>query len=74
MKISTPQLIDRMFKQKNHVFEASLNNGFFNAMHFLRWGGRKIFDCGIDSADISWAPNEFNAFYEQAFWQIDQII
>lgn len=58
----------------NRYVEASLNNGMFNATHLVRFGGRKIFDIGIDSQEVSWKVEEFVSFYEMSFWKIDQIV
>lgn len=63
-----------LVNRRGCIIEASLNNGIFNATHFLRWGGRKIFDCGIDSRDISWSLEDFRTFYENAHWRIDQVV
>jgi len=72
-KVNTKELLEIMINLQNHTIEASLNNGTFNATHFLRFGGRKVYDCGIDSADISWNIDEFLRHYPQAFWKIEQI-
>jgi len=71
-KIKTTPLVALL--RKGRVIEASLNNGIFNATHFLRFGGRKIFDYGIDSSAMSWKPQEFVDFYSRAVWRIDQIV
>lgn len=73
-KISTNEIIKLVTRNKNKVYEISLNNGVFNATHFLSYGGKKIYDIGIDSKEIKWFPNEFISFYSRAFWIIDQII
>lgn len=57
-----------------HTIEASLNDGSFNATHLLTFEGRKIFDCGIDSAEVSWDIEVFSAFYSQAHWRVDQLV
>ncbi len=73
-KLSTNEIIKLVTKNKNNVYEISLNNGIFNATHFLSYGGKKIYDTGIDSKVTKWFPNEFISFYPRAFWIIDQII
>lgn len=73
-KISTQQLIALQKKHKNSYFEVSLSNKYFRATHFMTFGGKKIYDTGIDSKDVKWTPNEFLEFYPRAFWKIDQII
>lgn len=62
-----------LVKNSNYV-EASLNDGIFNATHLIRFGGRKFFDTGIDSKEVSWKENDFLNFYTLANWKIDQII
>jgi len=73
-KISTRNMVGILSARRTRWLEASLNNGTFNATHFLRFGGRKIFDCGIDSEEVSWDIESFLAFYSQAYWRIDQIV
>lgn len=71
-KVKSQELL-RLARQYKYI-EASLNNGFLNATHLVRFGGRKYFDTGIDSQEISWTEKEFLSFYEKSFWKIDQII
>ncbi len=73
-KLSTKELMATLITNRDRVIEASLNDGVFNATHVLRYGGRKIFDCGIDSEVISWRPKDFLDFYPSAFWLIDQVV
>lgn len=73
-KKSSQDLIQLLLLFKGRTIEASLNNGIFNATHFLNYGGKKIFDCGIDDAPMSWYPQEFLAFYPKSIWGIDQIV
>ncbi len=70
--IQTTELVKLLYYNK--FIEASLNDGIFNATHFIRFGGRKIFDTGIDSREVSWNEAEFVSFYEKSFWKIDQIL
>lgn len=74
MKVPTKQLLDLIIKEKHRVVEASLNNGAFNATHFLWFQRNNIWDSGIDGATTSWKPNEFLALYPKAYWKIDQIV
>ncbi|MBI3787902.1 MAG: hypothetical protein HY276_06555 [Ignavibacteriales bacterium] len=74
MKIPTKQLLELIAKEKHRVIEASLNNGTFNATHFLSFRQGKIVDTGIDSATAHWKPDDFLAFYPTAYWKIDQIV
>lgn len=73
-KISTSRLIKLVTANIDRVFEVSLNDGIFNATHFLSFGGRKLYDTGIDSQEMTWLPDEFVSFYRDAFWKIDQIV
>ena len=73
-KIHTKQLLALVMERRNRVVEASLNDGTFNVTHFLRFGGRRIFDCGIDITIVAWKHEEVTTFYSWAFWQIDQIV
>ena len=74
VKISTNSLVRLLTADKNVDFEVSLNNGVFNATHFLRFGGRKIYDIGIDSQQSLWNISEFTAWYNEANWLVDQIV
>lgn len=74
MKIPTKQLLELIAKEKHRVIEASLNNGIFNATHFLWFRRNTIWDSGIDGATTPWKPDEFLALYSKAFWKIDQIV
>lgn len=67
-------MVEKMISNKGRHFEAGMDNGFFCATHFLCFGGRKIYDTGIDSQDIIWKPQEFVDFYRFAYWKIDQIV
>ena len=73
-KIPTSQLIELLKAKRDSVFEVSLSNQFFKATHFIYFGGRKLFDTGIDSQETTWLPDEFLRFYPQAFWTIEQIV
>ena len=73
-KIPTCELIELMIANKNKFFEISLNNGIFNATHFVRFGGRKLYDTGIDSIEVKWNPDEFQKFYSKAKWVINQVV
>jgi hypothetical protein len=73
-KISTKLLLTQLEKNKGKVFEVSLNNGFFNATHFLSWGGKLLYDTGIDSQEIKWIRKDFLNWYSEAYWVIEQII
>jgi hypothetical protein len=74
MRVTTTKLIQLLTWLPKHTIEASLNYGATNMTHFLEFGGRKIFDIGIDSAEVSSDPEEFLAFYAEAYWRIDQIV
>ncbi len=73
-KISTNNLINNLILNKHTCYEVSLNNGIFNATHFLRFGGKKIHDIGIDSKLCVWNKEEFSKMYPKAKWLIDQIV
>jgi len=73
-KISTQELIALLKSERSSYLEVSLNNKYFKATHFMTFGGKKIYDTGIDSKDIKWKCNEFLEFYPYAYWKIDQII
>jgi len=51
-----------------------LGNGFAKATHLIYWGGRKLFDTGIDSEEIKWKEEEFQENYSKSFWEIEQIV
>ena len=71
-KVKSQELL-RIARQCKYV-EASLNNGFLNATHLLRYGGRKYYDTGIDSQETSWSACEFINFYKESYWKIDKVI
>ena len=73
-KISTKELIQQLKKQKNKIFETSLCLFQFRATHFIFWGGKKIFDTGIDSQEIKWKEKEFLDKYSESSWLVEQII
>lgn len=73
-KISTKEFVNLLINNKKNYFEVFLSNGYFNATHFITFGGKKIYDTGIDSKDVKWTIEEFINFYPYAFWKIDQII
>lgn len=73
-KIPTTQLVDLLIKNKGRYIEASMSNGYFKATHMLTFGGRKIYDTGIDSQEVKWSPQEFIEFYPEVYWLIEQIV
>ena len=73
-KISTIELVRYLTENKGKYVEASMNNNIFKATHMIIFGGRKIFDTGIDSQEISWKPQEFIEFYQKAHWLVEQIV
>ncbi|MBN1218530.1 MAG: hypothetical protein JXM69_06370 [Anaerolineae bacterium] len=73
-KIPTSQLVEFLIQHKGKFVEASMSNGIFKATHILRFGGRKIFDTGIDSQEVTWTPQEFIDFYPKAYWMIEQVV
>ncbi len=73
-KLTTEELVRRITQSKNVIFEASLCLGMFRATHFLRFGGKKLFDIGIDSKQITWLHSKFVKFYNKSYWIIDQIV
>jgi len=73
-KIPTSTLINLLKKNKGKIFEISLSNQFFKATHFIYFGGKKLFDTGIDSQEITWTPDEFLKFYSKAYWSIEQVV
>ena len=73
-KITTEHLVVLLVENKNVDFEVSLNNGVFNATHFFRYGGKRIYDIGIDSHLVTWNKNDFVKWYSNSKWLIDQIV
>jgi len=72
--ISSVQLVKLLIENKRRYIEASMNAAGFKATHMLVFGGRKIFDTGIDSQETVWEPKEFIKFYPNAYWLIEQIV
>ena len=73
-RLSTRILTEILSRHRKIFFEVSLANGYFCATHFLAFGGKKIYDTGIDSKDIKWSIDEFIGFYPSAIWRIDRVI
>lgn len=73
-KIPTKTIVELLTTNKEKVFEISMSTACFKATHIVYFGGRKIFDMGIDSQTVAWKPNEFLGFYPQAYWKIEQVI
>jgi hypothetical protein len=72
--ISTVELVKRVKANKGKVFEVAILKGFFRATHFIYFGGRLLYDTGIDSQEIKWKPEEFVSYYSSTFWHIDQVV
>jgi len=73
-KISSQQLVELLKKNKGRFIEASMSDGHFKATHMLVFGGRKIYDTGIDSQETKWSPQEFIDFYPMSHWLIERIV
>lgn len=73
-RMSTSDLINLLKANKGLYLEAAISMGDFRATHFLFFGGKKIYDTGIDSQDVKWFPVEFLEFYQKAIWNIDQFV
>lgn len=73
-KVSTKELIKKIKADKGKVFEVSLCLVFLRATHTISWGGKKIYDTGIDSQEIKWKESEFIEEYSESVWLIEQII
>jgi len=73
-KISTKTIIALLTINKGTIFEISMSTSCFKATHIVYFGGRKIFDMGIDSQSVAWNPKEFLSFYLPAYWTVEQVI
>jgi AAA15 family ATPase/GTPase len=73
-KVSTFELVSLLLTGTTTTVEASLNNGKFNATHFIHLHKRRIIDCGIDSRDVIWTIKNFISYYRNAYWKLDQIL
>ena len=71
---TTAELVELLVKNKRIWIEACLNTRVFRCCHMMVFGGRKIFDIGIDSQEVTWKPDEFVKFYDKAYWEIEQIV
>lgn len=74
MKIHTLDLVDLLKLNKKKQIEVSIKNHFLSATHFLSFGGKKIYDVGIDSKQSIWEIKEFIEHYKNTYWNIDQIL
>ncbi len=72
--VSTKELIKKIKANKGKTFEVAIVKEIFRATHFIYFGGRLLYDTGIDSQEIRWKPEEFLNYYISTFWQIDQVV
>ncbi len=72
-KFTTAELVSLLLDGNTRWLEVSLNDGVFNATHLILPRKNKLIDCGIDSRDVTWDPNDFIKFYKYAYWKVDQI-
>lgn len=42
-----------------------------SSTHYLRYDCGQIYDIGCDGEDVFWTPEEFEKFYDKAWWQIE---
>lgn len=73
-KLSTIELINSLKINRGNVFEVSINNGFFKATHLIYWGGKILYDTGIDSIEVKWKIEEFLENYFYSYWEIEQVV
>jgi len=72
--VSTKELIKKIKENKGKTFEVAINKGAFRFTHFIYFGGKLLYDTGIDSQEIKWKPQDFSDYYNSTFWQIDQVV
>jgi hypothetical protein len=72
--ISTNELITKLKVNKRKIFEVAIVKDALQATHFIYFGGKLLYDTGIDSQEIKWKPQDFLGYYNSTFWQIDQVI
>jgi hypothetical protein len=73
-KVSTNELINLLKLNRGKVFEVSISNGFLKATHLIYWGGKILYDTGIDSIEIKWKADEFLENYILSYWEIEQVV
>lgn len=72
--ISTNELVTKLKVNQGKMFEVAINKGAFRFTHFIYFGGKLLYDTGIDSHEIKWKPQDFSDYYNSTFWQIDQVV
>lgn len=72
--ISTNELVAKLIVNKGKMFEVAIVKSAFRATHFIYFGGKLLYDTGIDSQEIKWKPKDFLGYYNSTFWQIDQVV
>ncbi len=74
MSISTHELVTKLKQNKGKMFEVVIKHGAFRFTHFIYFGGKFLYDTGIDSQEIKWKPQDFSDYYNSTFWHIDQVV
>ncbi|MFZ1289200.1 MAG: hypothetical protein WAR79_03890 [Melioribacteraceae bacterium] len=71
---STFQLMELLKLNKKTIYEVSFVKDEFCATHIIYFGGKLLYDTGIDSQEVKWKPIDFLNHYKLTYWKIFQII
>ena len=72
--ISTNELVAKLKINRHKMYEVAICKDAFRATHFIYFGGKLLYDTGIDSKEVKWNPQDFLYHYKHTFWKIDQIV
>lgn len=69
--VKTTDLVRFISMDSVNDCEAKLGLRGLCSSHYLRYDCGRIYDIGCDGEDVFWLPEEFEQFYENAWWQIE---
>ena len=72
--ITSNELVSRLKMNRRKMFEVAICKGSVRATHFIYFGGKLLYDTGIDSKEVKWKPQDFLNHYKHTFWKIDQVV
>ena len=61
--VFTNELVSEIKNNTGKMFEVAIVKHGFRATHFIYFGGKLLYDTGIDSKEVMWKPNDFIDYY-----------